>query len=187
MKIKATQIRKGMILLYNGDLHAVTSMMHFTPGKGQAGVQVKMKNIKSGNNAENRFRSDESVEKANMEARKMEFLYDDGENYYFMDQQTFDQIPIKEEMIGEAKYYLLPNTLCDVSFFEEKPLSVELPLTIDLKIVETTPYLKTATVTSSYKPATMETGLIIQVPQFIEEGEVIRIDTREGKYIERAK
>lgn len=187
MKIKATQIRKGMILIYNGDLHVVTSMLHFTPGKGQAGVQTKMKNLKTGNNAENRFRSDETVDKANLETRKMEYLYEDGHNFYFMDQQTYDQIPISGEMIGDSRYYLLSNTLCDVSFFEEKPLSVELPLTIDLKVIETSPYLKTATVTSSYKPATLETGLVVQVPQFIEEGEILRIDTKEGTYIERAK
>ena len=187
MKIKATQIRKGMILVYNNELHVVSAMQHFTPGKGQAGVQTKLKNLKTGNNAENRFRSDENVEKANLETRKMEYLYDDGDNFYFMDQKTYDQIPIRDEMIGDAKFYLLPNTLCDVSFYEEKPLSVELPTTIDLKVVETTPYLKTATVTSSYKPATMETGLIVQVPQFIEEGEVLRVDTRDSKYLERAK
>lgn len=187
MKIKATQIRKGMILIYNNDLNVVTDMQHFTPGKGQAGVQVKMKSIKSGSNAENRFRSYENVEKANLETRKMEYLYDDGDNFYFMDLETYDQIPINEEMIGDAKYFLLPNTPCDVSFFEEKPLSVELPATIDLKVIETTPHLKTATVTSSYKPATMETGLQIQVPQFIEEGEILRIDTRDSKYLERAK
>jgi len=187
MKIKATQIRKGMILIYNKELNVVTSMSHFTPGKGQAGVQCKMKNIKTGNNAENRFRSDESVEKANLETIKMEYLYDDGDQYYFMDLETFDQIPIMEELIGDAKFYMLPNTQCEVSFFESAPLSVELPLTIELKVIETSPHLKTATVTSSYKPATMETGLIIQVPQFISEGEVIKIDTREGKYLERAK
>jgi elongation factor P len=187
MKIKATQIRKGMILIYKNELNVVTGMQHFTPGKGQAGVQTKMKNIKTGNNAENRFRSDENVEKANLDTRKMEYLYDDGDNFYFMDQETFDQIPINAEMIGDAKFYLLPNTQCDVSFFEENPLSVELPSTMDLKITETAPNLKTATVTSSYKPATLETGLVVQVPQFIQEEEVIRIDTRDGKYLERAK
>ena len=187
MKIKATQIRKGMILVYNTELYVVTAMQHITPGKGQASVQTKMKSLKTGNNAENRFRSDENVEKANLETRKMEFLYDDGDSFHFMDQKTYDQIPITNEMIGDAKFYLLPNTLCDVSFYEEKPLSVELPTTIDLKVIETSPYIKTATVTSSYKAATMETSLVVQIPQFIEAGEVLRIDTREGKYLERAK
>lgn len=187
MKLKATQVRKGMIIIYNGELCVVTDMQHFTPGKGQAGVQLKMKNIKTGSNAENRFRSDDIIEKANLETRKMEYLYDDGDNYYFMDNETYDQIPISAEMIGDTKFYLLPNTPCEVSFFEEKPLSVELPASMDLKVIETAPYLKTATVTSSYKPATLETGLQVQVPQFISEGEVLKIDTRDGKYIERAK
>ncbi len=187
MKIKATQIRKGMILIYNGELHVVTAMQHFTPGKGQAGVQTKMKNLKTGNNAENRFRSDENVEKANLETRKMEYLYDDGDSLYFMDHETFEQIPISKELLGDSLYYLLPNAECDVVFFEEKAIGVELPATVDLKIVETQPYLKTATVTSSYKPAKLETGATIQVPQFIEEGQMVRVDTRDGKYLERAK
>ncbi len=187
MKIKATQIRKGMIILYNNELHVVTAMSHFTPGKGQAGVQCKMKNIKSGSNAENRFRSDETVEKANLETRKMEFLYVDGEDYYFMDHETFDQIPISKEFMGDDIYYLLPNLECEINFYEGNPLGVELPSIVELKVVETQPNLKTATVTSSYKPALMETGLKVQVPQFIEEGQVLRIDTRDGKYLERAK
>jgi len=187
MKIKATQIRKGMIILYNNELHVVTAMSHFTPGKGQAGVQCKMKNIKSGSNAENRFRSDETVEKANLETRKMEFLYVDGEDYYFMDHETFDQIPISKEFMGDDIYYLLPNLECEINFYEGNPLGVELPSIVELKVVETQPNLKTATVTSSYKPALLETGLKVQVPQFIEEGQVLRIDTRDGKYLERAK
>lgn len=187
MKIKATQIRKGMIILYNNELHVVTAMSHFTPGKGQAGVQCKMKNIKSGSNAENRFRSDETVEKANLETRKMEFLYVDGEDYYFMDHETFDQIPISKEFMGDDIYYLLPNLECEINFYEGNPLGVELPSIVELKVLETQPNLKTATVTSSYKPAVLETGLKVQVPQFIEEGQVLRIDTRDGKYLERAK
>ncbi len=187
MKIKANQIRKGMILLYNNELHVVTEMMHITPGKGQAVVQTKMKNLQTGTNAEQRFRSGEDVEKAHLDNRKMEYLYKDGESYVFMDQETFEQIPISEEMLGDSHYFLLPNEVCDVSFYEGRAIGIELPATVELKVVETTPYLKTATVTSSYKPATMETGLIVQVPQFIEEGEILRIDTRENKYLERAK
>lgn len=187
MKIKATQIRKGMIIIYNEELHVVTDMSHFTPGKGQAGVQTKMKNLVTGSNAENRFRSDDTIEKANLETRKMEYLYDDADHFYFMDNETFDQIPLDAEMIGDDKYYLLPNTQCDVVFYKDKAINVDIPATIELRVVETEPHLKTATVTSSYKPATMETGLKVQVPQFIQEGEVLRIDTRECKYIERAK
>ncbi len=187
MKIKATQIRKGMIIVYNDELHVVTDMQHFTPGKGQAGVQTKMKNLKTGNNAEKRFRSDDNVEKANLESRKMEYLYDDGDSFYFMDHETYEQIPISKELLGDSVGYLLPNTECDVVFYQENAIGVELPSSVDLKVVETQPYLKTATVTSSYKPAKLETGITIQVPQFIEEGQIIRVDTRDGKYLERAK
>ncbi|MGD9900211.1 MAG: elongation factor P [Calditrichaceae bacterium] len=187
MKLKATQLRKGMIIIYNEDLFVLTDVMHITPGKGQASVQTKMKNIKTGTNAENRFRSDETVEKANLENRVMEYLYDDGQHYYFMDKETFEQIPLTSELLGEAHLYMLPNIEVDVSFYNNEALGVELPNTVDLKVVETEPIMKTATITSSYKPATLETGLKVQVPQFISEGEVIRIDTRDGKYLERAK
>lgn len=187
MKLKATQLRKGMIIIYNNELYILTDVSHFTPGKGQAGVQTKMKNIKTGNNAENRFRSDENVEKASLDTRKMEFLYDDSNDFYFMDQETYDQIPINKEMLGDSCLYMLPNIVVDVSFYENEPLGIELPNSVDLEVTETEPVMKTATITSSYKPATLETGLQIQVPQFISEGDVIRIDTRDGKYLERAK
>jgi elongation factor P len=187
MKLKATQLRKGMIIIFNDDLYQLTDVMHITPGKGQAAVQTKMKNIKSGTNAEKRFRSDENVEKATLENRSMEYLYDDGNHYYFMDQETFDQIPLDSELLGDAHLYMLPNTLVDVSFFENSPIGIELPNTVELKVTETEPTMKTATVTSSFKPAVLETGLKVQVPQFISEGELIRIDTRDGKYLERVK
>jgi len=187
MKLKAIQIRKGNILNMGGELFVLTDVMHVTPGKGQAVIQAKMKNIKSGTNAEKRFRPDESVEKADLSTRKMEYLYQDGVDFYFMDQETYDQIPLQEDFLGDAVFYLLANTVVDVSFYENQAISVELPFTVELKVIETAPALKTATVTSSYKPATLETGLNVQVPPFIEEGEVVRIDTRDSKYLERAK
>lgn len=187
MKLKAIQLRKGNIIIYNDDLYVLTEVNHVTPGKGQAVIQTKMKHILDGTNAENRFRPDENVEKADLENRKMEYLYKDGNHYYFMDSETYEQFPLDSELIGDAALYLLPNTEVDVSFYENKPLTIELPLSMDLKVTETEPTLKTATVTSSYKPATLETGLKTQVPPFIEEGEVVRIDTRDGKYLERAK
>jgi elongation factor P len=187
MKLKAIQLRKGMIITFNDDLYVLTNVMHITPGKGQAAVQTKMRNIKTGTNAEKRFRSDENVEKADLQTRNLEFLYQDGSDYIFMDKETFDQFPLNVDLIGDNALYLLPNTSIDVSFHENEPISIELPLTVELKVVETGPNLKTATVTSSYKPATLETGLKVQVPQFIEEGETLRIDTRDGKYLERAR
>ncbi len=187
MKIKAIQLRKGNVILYKDGLYVITDFMHVTPGKGPAFFQTKMKNIKTGNNAENRFRPDETVEKIDLQTRKMEFLYEDGGDYFFMDLETYDQFPLNKELLGEAPLYMLPNTQVDVSFHEQEAIGIELPLTVELKVTETDPNLKTATVSSSYKPAIMETGLKIQIPPFIEEGEVIRIDTRDGKYLERAK
>jgi elongation factor P len=187
MKIKAIQVRKGNVVMYNNELCIVTNTMHITPGKGQAVMQVKMKNIKTGNKAENRYRPDEAVEKVDLQTRKMEFLYEDGNDYIFMDKETYDQIPFNKELLDDAVYYLLPNTDVDVSFYEANAIGVELPLSVDLKVVETEPNLKSATASSSYKPAVLETGLKIQIPPFIEEGELIRVDTRDGKYLERAK
>jgi elongation factor P len=187
MKIKAIQLRKGNVIIYNDDLFILTDVMHITPGKGQAVIQTKMKNVRSGVNAENRFRPDEGVEKADLRSRTMEYLYEDGSFFYFMDIETYEQIPLNSEFLGDSALYLLPNTQVDVSFHENEAIGVELPNSVDLKVVETEPTLKTATVTSSYKPAVLETGLKIQVPPFIGEGEIIRVDTRDGKYLERAK
>jgi len=187
MKLKAIQLRKGNIIEFNNDLYVLTETMHVTPGKGPAFFQTKMKSITTGSNAEKRFRPDEAVVKADLETRKVEFLYNDGDDYYFMDTETFEQFPLVAEFIGNDIYYLLPNTKVDVSFYQGRAIGIEVPLSVDLKVVETEPNLKTATVSSSYKPATLETGLNVQIPPFIEEGEVIRIDTRDGKYLERAK
>jgi len=187
MKIKAIQLRRGNVIMYKDDLYVITDFMHVTPGKGPAFFQTKMKSIKSGSNAEHRYRPDEGVEKIDLETRKMEFLYEDGGDYYFMDQETYDQFPLNKEVLGEAPLYMLPNTQVDVSFHQNDPIGIEIPLTVELTVTETDPNLKTATVSSSYKPAVLETGLKIQIPPFIEEGEVIRVDTRDGKYLERAK
>ena len=187
MKLKATQLRKGMIILFNDELYQLTEVFHNTPGKGQASVQTKMKSIKTGVNAEYRYRSDETTEKASLETKEMEYLYNDGEDYHFMDTETYDQIILRADLLGDAPLYMLPNVRLNVNFYEGLPVSVELPGSVALKVVETEPAMKTATVTSSYKPAVVETGLKIQVPPFISEGEVVRIDTSDGKYLERAK
>jgi elongation factor P len=187
MKLKATQLRKGMIIEHNNELFQLTEVFHNTPGKGPASVQTKMKNLRTGVNAEKRYRSDETAFKASLESKEMEFLYNDGEDYYFMDTETYDQIALRNDILGDSHFYLLPNIKVTVNFYQNSPVGVELPGSVDLKVTETEPSLKTATVTSSYKPATVETGLKIQVPPFISEGEVVRIDTSDGKYLERAK
>jgi elongation factor P len=187
MKLKATQLRKGMIIEYNNDLYQLTEVFHNTPGKGQASVQTKMKSIRNGTNAEYRFRSGETAVKANFESKEMEYIYVDGNDYYFMDTETYEQISLRVDLLGDATQYLLPNIRVTVNFYENKPVNVELPQSVELKVTETEPAMKTATVTSSYKPAVLETGLKTQVPPFISEGETVRIDTSDGKYLERAK
>ena len=187
MKIKAIQIRKGNVIEYKGDLYRVTEAIHVTPGKGQALMQVKMKRLSDGTNAEHRFRPDETVEKATLITKEYQYLYQDGDDYIFMDLETYEQISLNKEMLGDAIYYLLPETIVQIQFYEGKPVGVELPQAVELRVVETEPTLKGATVTSSYKPAKLETGLVTQVPPFIEEGEVIRVDTRDGKYLDRVK
>jgi elongation factor P len=187
MKLKATQLRKGMIIEFNNDLYQLTEVFHNTPGKGQASVQTKMKNIKTGANAEYRFRSDETAIKASLESKEMEFLYKDGDDYYFMETSNYEQILLRADTLGDAPLYLLPNSKVVINFYQHNPVSCELPGSVELKIIQTEPQLKTATVTSSYKPATLETGLKIQVPPFLAEGDVIKVDTANGKYLERAK
>jgi len=187
MKLKATQLRKGMIIEYNDDLYQLSEVFHNTPGKGQASVQTKMKSIRTGANAEYRFRSDETAVKAHLESKEMEYIYVDGDNFFFMDTVTYEQMPLRRDLLGDSVLYLLPNIRVTVNFYENNPISVELPQSVELQVTETEPALKTATVTSSYKPAVLETGLKVQVPPFISEGEIIRIDTTDGKYLERAK
>jgi elongation factor P len=187
MRIKATQLRKGMIIEYNNDLYQLSEVLHITPGNWRAMIQTKMKNIRTGTNAEKRFRSDDIIVKANLETKEMEYLYQDGELYTFMDVETYDQISLHAELVGDFPLYVLPNTKVLINFYQGKPLSLDLPGSVELKVTETEPAMKTATVTSSYKPAVLETGLKIQVPPFISEGDVVRIDTSEGTYLERVK
>ncbi len=187
MKMKAIQIRKGNVIEYKGELYRVTEATHVTPGKGQALMQIKMKRLSDGVKNEDRFRPDEAVEKATLTTHEYQFLYNDGDLYYFMDLESYEQIHLTGEMIGDDIYYLLPETIVQILFHESQPIGVELPGVVELKVTETQPNMKGATVSSSYKPAKLETGLSIQIPPFIEEGEVIRVDTSTGKYLERAK
>lgn len=187
MKIKAIQIRKGNILNFKNDLYRVTDATHVTPGKGPAMMQIKMKRLSDGTKAEHRFRPDEAVEKVSLIVREYQYLYQDGDHFYFMDLETYEQIHLHRDMLDEGVYYLLPETIVQIQFNEGDPVGVELPASVELRVVATEPALKGATVTSSYKPATMETGLVTQVPPFIEEGELLRIDTRDGRYLDRAK
>lgn len=185
--IDATQIRKGMIIIMDGTLWRVMEMQLITPGRWKAMVQTKLRNIQVGSQTEHRFRSEERLEQAYLEEVEMEFLYKQGDEYFFMNLGNYEQVTLTAEAIGDGVKYLLPNMVIKIEMFEGRPVGVDLPNAVDLKVVRTEPRLKGATQTSMYKPATLETGAVIQVPEFIKEGDVIRVDTRDDKYLERAK
>jgi len=184
--ISSTQMRPGMVVKFNNDLFSVFSVVHRTPGNLRGFVQAKMRNLRSGNMIEHRFSSEDRIERAALEEHNMEFLYDDGESYHFMNTETFEQTHLTKELLGDAVQYLIPQLNVSVEFYEGKPISVELPATVDLTVVETEPGLKGASVSNVTKAATLETGLVVQVPPFVNEGEKIRVNTAEGTYLERA-
>ena len=175
-----------MVVKFNNDLYSVFKMEHRTPGNLRGFVQVKMRNLRSGTMIEHRFSSEDRVDRASLEEIEMEYLYDDGEYYYFMNTENFEQMHLTREILGDAVEYLVPQLKVNIEFYEGKPMSVELPPTVDLTVVETEPGLKGASVSNVTKPAKLETGLVVQVPPFINEGEKIRISTAEGTYQERA-
>ena len=185
MKINAGEIRVGMLLEYKNDLWQVLKTQHVKPGKGGAFAQVEMKSLNKNTKLNERFRSSETVEKASLEETTFNYLYSDERNYFFMDPKTFEQIEIKKEMIGDKGKFLTENLEVSVSFYNENPLSIELPNQVNCKIETTDAALKGQTVSSSYKPATLDNGLNIQVPPFIEAGDEIIVDTRNLEYIKK--
>jgi elongation factor P len=185
MAIPATQMRPGMIIKHKDQLHLVFSVEHRTPGNLRAFIQAKLKNIRTGAMFVERFRSPDPIERVIVDEIKMEYLYADGEDYYFMD-ESFEQTLLKHETIGDAVEYLTPNLQISVSFYDGKPVGIDLPTYVEMTVVETEPGIKSATASSVTKPAKMETGLVVQVPPFINEGEKIRVDTAEGVYMSRA-
>jgi elongation factor P len=184
--ISATQLRPGMVVKFNNELYSVFSMTHRTPGNLRGFVQAKMRSLRTGTMMEHRFSSEDKVEKATLDEQEMEYLYDDGEYYYFMNTESFEQMHLMKDLLGDAVNYLIPQLKVKVEFYEGNPMSVELPASVDMTVVETEPGLKGATVSNVTKPAKMETGLVVQVPPFIVEGEKIRVSTSEGTYQERA-
>ena len=184
--ISATQLRPGMVIKFNNELYSVFSVNHRTPGNLRGFVQVRMRSLRTGSMTEHRFSSEDRVEKALLEEQEMQYLYDDGEYYYFMNTENFEQMHLMKDLLGDATQYLIPQLMVKVEFYEGKPMSVELPATVDLTVMETEPGMKGATVSNVTKPAKLETGLVVQVPSFITEGEKIRVNTAEGTYQERA-
>ena len=185
MKINAGEIRVGMLLEYKNDLWQVLKTQHVKPGKGGAFAQVEMKSVNKNTKINERFRSSENVEKASLEEITFNYLYSDESNYFFMDPKSFEQIQLKKELIGDKGKLLTENLEVSVSFYDEKPISVELPNQVKSKIDTTDAALKGQTVSSSYKPAVLDNGLNIQVPPFIESGDEVIVDTRTLEYIKK--
>jgi len=185
MKINAGEIRVGMLLEYKNDLWQVLKTQHVKPGKGGAFAQVEMKSVNKNTKLNERFRSSQTVEKASLEENNFNYLYNDENNYFFMDQKTFEQIEIKKNLIGDKGKLMTENLEVSVSFYNENPISIELPNQVKCKIKETDATIKGQTISSSYKPATLENGLNIQVPPFIDTGDEVIVDTRTLEYIKK--
>lgn len=183
--ISATQIRVGMVILHEGELYRVLKIDHITQGNKRGKVQTDLRNIKTGLKAEYRFRSEDTVEKAVFTEKEMEYLYSEGDFYIFMDSVNYEQTQLSKDELGNAIHYLQPNTKVMVEFYEEKAIGVELPATMNLKISDTEPPMKGATASGGAKPATLENGLNIKVPRFIETGDLVKVDTSTNQYVER--
>jgi elongation factor P len=186
MAIPATHLRPGMIIKFNDQLHLVFKVEHRTPGNLRAFLQAKLRNLKSGAMFEHRFRSADSIEKVVVDEVSMEFLYADGDDYYFMNPVDYEQTVVKSSTLGDAVEYLTPNLQIKISYYDGNAVGIDLPASVELMVIETEPGLKSATASSVSKPAKTETGLVVQVPAFINEGEKIRVDTSEGTYQSRA-
>src|SRR6202051_880566 len=186
MAIIATQMRPGMIIKHNNELHSVFTVEHRTPGNLRAFIQAKLRNLRSGAMFEHRFRSGDAIEKVSVDEITMELLYDDGDDYYFMNPVDYEQTVLNGSLLGDAVEYLTPNLQIKVSYIDGQAVGIDLPSFVELTVVETEPGLKSATASSVTKPAKTETGLVVQVPPFVNEGEKIRVDTAEGTYLSRA-
>ena len=183
--IQATQLKKGMCIKHDNDLWRIVEAQHKTPGNLRGMVQARIRNLKTGSISDHRFRSVDMVERAILDESEMEYLYRDGDMYHFMNNETFEQLGLSDEVLGSAVPYLIPNLKLAIEFYEGRPVGIDLPLNVEMKVMETEPGIKGASVSNVGKPAKMETGLIVQVPAFINEGDVIRIDTATGSYVER--
>ena len=175
-----------MLIKLGTDLFRILDLHHLTPGNKRAHIQARMRNIRTLALADHKFRAEEDVERAVLDEREMQYLYNDGDHYYFMDTTSYDQIHITSEALGESVHYLKPEMLIQVEFYGAEPVGIELPQTVDLKVLDTVPGIKGATASNQVKPATLETGLVVQVPPFINPGDLIRVNTETGEYLARA-
>jgi elongation factor P len=180
--LQATRLRKGNLIKVGNDLFRILELHHLTPGNKRAHIQVRMRNIRTGTLADQKFRAEEDVERATLDEREMQYLYSDGDDFYFMDTATYEQIHISAEALGDSKDYLVPEMTIRVEFYDVEPVGIELPPTVDLVVKNTVPGIKGATASAQVKPATLETGLVVNVPSFVNEGDKIRINTETGEY-----
>jgi elongation factor P len=185
--VKATQLRPGMVIRHDGELYTVFSVDHRTPGNKRGAMQTKMRNLRNGAIMDYKFRAEEFVERAVLDEIEFEYLYNEGEDFHFMNTETYEQIHLRHDILGDAVHYLIPNIHVKVEFYEGKPIGVALPDTIDMTVVETEPTLQKATASAVMKPAKLETGLVINVPPFINNGDRVKVDTSEARYVQRAQ
>ncbi|HZN56369.1 MAG TPA: elongation factor P [Candidatus Polarisedimenticolaceae bacterium] len=184
--MKANEMRKGMVIRFEGQVYKILEAQHRTPGNLRAFVQAKLRNVITGLGTEQRFRSEDDVEKVYLDTKTMQYLYHDAQGYHFMDTDTYDQVALSDEILGDTMSYIVAESTVTMDWFEGKPVGIEIPPSVDLKVVETAPGIKGATASAQKKPAKLETGLVVQVPSFINEGEVLRIGTENSDYLGRA-
>src|SRR6186997_2580866 len=183
--IQATRLKKGMLVKMEQDLFRVLDLQHVTPGNLRGFVRIKLRNIRNGTLSDQKLRSEDSVERATLDEREMQYLYQDGDDYYFMDTSSYEQIHISSEALGESVNYLKAEMTIQVEFYGSEPVGIELPVTVDLKVTDTAPGIKGATASNQVKPATLETGVVVNVPPFINNGDLIRVNTETGEYLSR--
>jgi elongation factor P len=179
-------MKKGMLVKIEQDLFRVLELQHVTPGNLRGFVRVKFRNIRTGTLSDQKLRSEDTVDRATLDEREMQYLYQDGDDYYFMDTSSYEQIHISSEGLGDSVNFLKPEMTINVEFYGSEPVGIELPQTVDLKVLETAPGIKGATASAQVKPATLETGLVVQVPPFVNTGDMIRVSTDTGEYLSRA-
>jgi len=183
--IQATKLRKGNLIKMGDALLRVVDLYHITPGNKRGHVQCKLRDIRTNRLVDNKFRSEDDVERAVLDEHEMQFLYRDGDLFHFMNTETYEQLHLSREILGDQALYLLPESTINVEFYETDPVGIHLPLTVDLKVTDTVPGIKGATAAAQVKPATCETGLVVTVPAFVNEGDTIRINTETGEYLSR--
>lgn len=187
MALTATQIRRGMVLVFEGDPCRIIEFRHHTPGNLRAMVQAKLKNLRTGSSFEHRFRAADTIEKANMETRELEFLYQGGDSYHFMNSADYDQFELDAEALGDSAPWMQPGMKILAEYYDGRPIGIELPNSLTLEIVETAPVVRGATKTASSKPAKLENGVTVNVPEFVEQGTRVRVNPSTGEYLDRAK